>query len=270
MALRESRSRPLRAPDARHGAAERRVGSTVEPVIWDTHAVEDAGRWAALRDAWLRGASAALTDDPRVAGWGLVGSFGRGEADDWSDVDLLVFVRDADFGAFIDPERNALWATAQLLVDARRNTPIGAMSVATLYVRSGLPISADWYVYPSSMAAWPDDCEVVHGADAAPRTDAPFAQWNGDGPRNQPLDLSPAEELQARLAMVPIAGKYIARRSPSADGMLQFLGARAPSSQPATQLEALQGLVAARLAECPAWLVSTVSEYLSLVALTVD
>jgi predicted nucleotidyltransferase len=36
------------------------------------------------------------------------GSFGRGEADNGSDVDLLVIVRDEDFGAFIDPERNRL------------------------------------------------------------------------------------------------------------------------------------------------------------------
>lgn len=232
--------------------------------------MEDEWRWATLRDAWLSRASAALTNDPRVAGWGLVGSFGRGEADGWSDVDLLVFIRDGDFGAFIDRERNAFWSTAQLLVDAGRNAPMGATSVATLYLISGLPIGADWYVYPSSMGAWPDDCQVMHGADSAPRTNTPFAEWNGGGARNQPVDISPAEELQARLAMVPIAGKYIARRSPAADGMLQFLGAPAPSTQPLAQLQALQDLVADLAAECPTWLVSTVSEYLSLVALTVD
>jgi hypothetical protein len=52
--------------------------------------------------------------------------------------------------------------------------------------------------------------------------------------------------------------------------MLQFLGAAAPTSQPLAQLEALQDLVADLAAECPTWLVAAVSEYLSLVAVTID
>lgn len=156
--------------------------------------------------------SVALSNDDRVVGWGLVGSFGRREADAWSDVDLLVIVGDRHFAAFVDPERNTLWSTAELLVDARRNAPVGATSLATVCVRSGLPIGADWYVYPSSMGAWPRDCQVMRGPDAAARTDVPFADWNGGGRRNRPIDIDPAKQLQARLAMVPIAGKYAAHR----------------------------------------------------------
>ncbi len=224
---------------------------------------------ADLRDAWLGQTAAALTSDPRVAGWGLVGSFGRGEADNWSDVDLLVIVRDEDFGAFVDPARSRLWSTAHLLIDARRNAPVGATSVGTVCVRSGLPIGADWYLYPSSMGGWPRDCEVEHGADAAPRSGMPFAEWNGRGPRNEPIEIGPAEARQARLAMVPIAGKYVARRSPIADGMLQTLGTPAPSGQPSAQLEALEALVAELAGSCPTWLVAAVSGYLALVARTI-
>ena len=63
-----------------------------------------------------------------------------------------------------------------------------------------------------------------------------FARWNGDGHRNEPIEIGSAEERQARLAMVPIAGKYLARRSSLADGMLQTLGAPAPGDQPRAQL----------------------------------
>lgn len=188
-------------------ATDRRVASAVHSAVWDTRAVEDERGWTALRDAWLGGASAALSHDPRVAGWGLVGSFGRGEADDWSDVDLLVLVHDADFRAFVDPELNELWSKAQLLVDARRNAPIGATSVATLCVRSGLPIVADWYVYPSSMGAWPNDCQVMRGADVAPRTSTRFAEWNGRGPRNQPVDISPTRGAAGEVGDVPDRGE---------------------------------------------------------------
>jgi predicted nucleotidyltransferase len=65
--------------------------------------VSSGRRFAAARDAWRAVAARALDDDARVAGWGLVGSFGRGDADDWSDLDVLVIVEDADFAAYIDP-----------------------------------------------------------------------------------------------------------------------------------------------------------------------
>ena len=78
-------------------------------------------RWAKLRDAWLDATASVLAADRRIVGWGLVGSFGRGEADSWSDLDLLVFVRDADFGAFTSPEGNGYWFTADRFTDARRN-----------------------------------------------------------------------------------------------------------------------------------------------------
>jgi hypothetical protein len=94
-----------------------------------------------------------------------VGSFGRGEADDWSDLDLLVVTSDSHFDDFIEFARNPGWSTAELFIDARRNAPVGAMSAATVYVRSGLPIWVDWHVYPLAMAAWPSDCAVRHGGE---------------------------------------------------------------------------------------------------------
>ena len=226
-------------------------------------------RWAKLRDAWLDATASVLAADPRIVGWGLVGSFGRGEADSWSDLDLLVFVRDGDFGAFTSPEGNGYWFTADRFTDARRNAPAGATSVGSLYIRSGLPIGVDWYVYPASMAAWPDDCDIKRGADAAPKVAVPFAEWNGRGPRQPPLDAATSDERQDRLAMVPIAGKYIARRSPRAAPMLAFLGARTTTDEPRDQLEALRELVVELSDESPAWLVATVNEYLALVDSTI-
>ena len=90
----------------------------------------DGQRLASLRDTWLGETAKSLTSDPRVAGWGLVGSFGRGEADNWSDVDLLVIVHDRDFGTFVDPQQNRLWSSTHLVLDVRRNAPVGATSLA--------------------------------------------------------------------------------------------------------------------------------------------
>jgi predicted nucleotidyltransferase len=227
-------------------------------------------RWATLRDEWLDMTASALAGDPRVVGWGLVGSFGRGEADTWSDLDLLVFVRDRDFDRFTAAETNGYWSTADRFIDARRNAPAGATSIGSLYIRSGLPVGVDWYVYPISMAAWPDDCAIRRGADAAPPAGVSFADWNGRGPRQAPLDEPASVQAADRLTMVPIAAKYVARRSESAVPMIQFLGARTPTGAPRDQLDALRERVAELSGECPAGLVCAVNAYLALVESTID
>ena len=51
--------------------------------------------------------------------------------------------------------------------------------------------------------------------------------------------------------------------------MLAFLGARTTSDEPRDQLEALRELVVELSDESPAWLVSTVNEYLALVDSTI-
>ena len=121
----------------------------------------------------------------------------------------LVFVRDRDFDRFIAAETNGYWSTADRFIDPRRNAPAGATYIGSIYIRSGLPVGVDWYVYPFSMAAWPDDCEIRSGADAAPRAGASFADWNGRGPRQAPLDEPVSGRAADRLTMVPIAAKYI-------------------------------------------------------------
>jgi hypothetical protein len=228
-----------------------------------------AERWARLRDAWLEATASVLDVDRRVLGWGLVGSFGRGDADAWSDLDLLVFVHDRYFGEFTSPTTNEYWSGADLFVDARRNVPAGATSVGSLYVRDGLPIGVDWYVYPASMAAWPHDCVRRRGAEVVPSVGATFAEWNGRGPRQPPLAHDGNDSRQAWLSMVPIAGKYVARRAPAAAPMIEFLGGRAPGDDPGDQLASLRDRVASLGDDSPPWLVGAVNAYLALVESTI-
>jgi predicted nucleotidyltransferase len=226
--------------------------------------------WAKLRDAWLDATASALAVDPRVVGWGLVGSFGRGEADTWSDLDLLVFVHDGNFDEFTSFETNDSWSTAAHVTDARRNAPAGATSVGSLYIRDGLPIGVDWYVYPASMAAWPDDCSIRYGADTVPKTTESFAVWNARGPRQQPLDLSTTEQRLSRLSMAPIAAKYIARGSPSAGSMIEFLGGLRPGDDRRDQLAAMRERVAELGDGAPVQLVSAINRFLSVVESSID
>lgn len=54
----------------------------------------------ASREALQANAVAAARDDPRIVGLLDYGSHSEGRGDEWSDVDLEVFIRDADYDAF--------------------------------------------------------------------------------------------------------------------------------------------------------------------------
>ncbi len=70
----------------------------------------------------------------------------------------------------------------------------------------------------------------------------------------------------SRLAMVPIAGKYIARRSASAPPMIRFLGGVSDAEDdPAQQLHSLRAAAAQLSHSRSGWLADAVESYLELV-----
>ncbi len=150
-----------------------------------------------LRDALLDEVLGLLRADPEVDGVALIGSLGRGEGDNWSDIDLLVLM--------------------------------GASRVAGRWA----------------------------------------AQLAG-GPR-QPATVKTADEVrEIHLSYVPVAGKYIARRSPAAVPMIRFLGDRPDFAvdDPAGQLRALREVTAGLSDPSWSWLVDAVSAHLDLVEVT--
>ena len=182
-----------------------------------------APRLAGLRDRWLSAVTVALHDDPSVGGAALVGSLGAGRADDWSDVDLLVVVEDAHLEEYAVPGR--LPAGPGLLafgIDARHNGPLGTRAVSAQYVVDGLPLWVDWHIHPISLASWPSDCTVVFDRRGISRTSADLYR----GPHEPATAKSPDDQEAMRLALVPIAGKQVARRSPETGRTIEFLGGR--------------------------------------------
>ena len=186
--------------------------------------------WADARDRLRHALTVALDRDPSVLGVGLVGSFGRHEADEWSDLDLLVVVGDDDVEAWT--AHNDAWAGAALVVPAPQNTRSTAASAGTLHVVDGWPVGVDWYVYPAAEASWPVDGAVLFGEDRVDRTNLRFDEWNALGPRGTPHRFDDDELMMAQLAMVPITAKQIARGatpSPELDGLDAFVRQAAPA-----------------------------------------
>ena len=227
---------------------------------------------ARLRDRLLDQVLGLLEADPAVTGVALVGSLGRGEEDNWSDIDLFILASDQFIRQFMNEPAASRWARADLLSDGRHNSPAGAMSLGTTHIRSGLPLWVDLHVHPADRTPWPMDSRVVFERRPVKTGTLSFGKFNACGPR-QPATVKTADEVrQIHLGYVPIAGKYVGRRSPYACEMIRFLGQRRDFNDhgPAAQIRALRRI--AKDLSSPSWgpLGDAVASYLDLVEATVQ
>jgi hypothetical protein len=225
---------------------------------------------ARLRDRLLDEVLGLLEADPAVAGVALVGSLGRGEEDNWSDIDLFILASDQFIGQFMNEPAASPWARADLLSDGRHNSPAGATSLGTTHLRSGLPLWVDLHVHPADRTPWPADSRAVFERRPVKTGTLPFGEFNASGPR-QPATAKTADEVrQIYLGYVPIAGKYVGRRSPRAGEMIRFLGQRRDFTDhdPAAQLLALRGIAKDLSSPSRGQLGDAVASYLDLVEAT--
>src|SRR3984957_12476162 len=225
-----------------------------------------------LRDRLLDEVLGLLEADPAVAGVALVGSLGRGEEDNWSDIDLFILASDQFIGQFMNEPAASPWARADLFSDGRHNSPAGATSLGTTHLRSGLPLWVDLHVHPADRTPWPADGRVLFERRPVKTGTLPFGEYNASGPR-QPATAKTADEVRRiHLGYVPTAGKYVGRRSPRACEMIRFLGQRRDFNDhdPAVQLVALRGIAKDLSSPSPGQLGSSVTSYLDLVEVTVQ
>ncbi|MFF0338873.1 hypothetical protein [Kribbella sp. NPDC004875] len=194
-----------------------------------------APQLAAIRNRWLSAATTALRSDPLVLGAALIGSLGGGRADDWSDVDLLIVVDDAHLDSDTTAEHLPP-GDRTFSIDARHNGPLGTRALSAQYVVDGLPLWVDWHVHPLSLAAWLPDSTVLLDHRGIPKASTTDSRREPSTPK------SPEEEAALRLALIPIAGKQVARRSPHAAATIHFLGGP-HLPDPHAQLRALRELL---------------------------
>jgi len=225
-----------------------------------------------LRDRLLDEELELLRADPVVEGVALIGSLGRGEADNWSDIDLLILMDDQALAQFADEPAARPWARAELLSDGRHNSPAGATSVGTTHLRSGLPLWVDLHVHPAVRTRWPIDCRIVFEHRPIGTGSLSFDQLNASGSRQPATAKSADETRRIRLSYVPIAGKYIVRRSPHACRMIRFLGETPDFSagDPSAQLHALRTIARDLSDPSWTWLSSAVASYLDLVEASLE
>jgi predicted nucleotidyltransferase len=208
-----------------------------------------------------------LEADPAIIAAGFVGSIGRGDADDWSDVDLVIVVPDDQGGHYADAARRRGSGRVAFSFDARHNAPRGAGSVGVHYVIDGLPFNADWYVYPDSQGAWVADAKVVFDRHGLRRLSDTFDEHLAKREVQPPAPRPANAHRLLQVALIPVAAKRIARGSPDAGRMVEFVGGpHAPGAAPAGHLEMLRGLLGQYCGVAPAESLSATSRYLDLVA----
>jgi hypothetical protein len=173
-------------------------------------AAEGPALLGGLRDRLLGRVLGLLEADPVVDGVALVGSLGRGERDDWSDIDLLILASDQFIGRFMSEPAASLWARADLLSDGRHNSPAGATSVGATHIRSGLPLWVDLHVHPAGRTPWPADSRVVFERRAVETGTLPFGEFNASGPRQPATGEAVAAYLDLVEATVRLRGGAIA------------------------------------------------------------
>ena len=108
------------------------------------------------RAVLVRHLLAAAEGDPRIVGVVDYGSSSEGRLDEWSDLDVAVFVRDADFAPFQREWRDWAARLGPLLLGY-----VGGVGHPwTVYDAAPVPLRVDFDLYPASaveeMVTWPN------------------------------------------------------------------------------------------------------------------
>lgn len=189
--------------------------------------------YRAERDDLHRRIRDVLADDPQVrAGW-LWGSFGRGDQDALSDLDLWLAVGDADLAAIAGRPQDyvAACGTPLITVAAPQNAPERGAYLLAIYAGQHGPHQVDWYWQAESAARVPAATTPFLERAALPRTEAAPLFPGGAAPERDALEQR-GQTISFFWAMALIAAKKIARNPAQAQRpLLAFVHAQLAAAQ---------------------------------------
>ncbi|MEU8331646.1 nucleotidyltransferase domain-containing protein [Micromonospora sp. NPDC048839] len=170
------------------------------------------------RTAWLAATVDVLHQRKSVGAAWLVGSLGRGSADPYSDVDLVVAVDDTTPQSVLDDPVASLHLPGRLLFTRGkpRNAPAGGGYVTVCVELAALPVLIDFYLWPVTTAAIPTDGRLrLYRESPPPRTGLAFMPLL-DQHRTPDSTGADANHPASILLLVQLAAKYQARGEPTA------------------------------------------------------
>jgi hypothetical protein len=175
-----------------------------------------AGALARLRQArtaWLHQALEVFSAHRFVEGVWVEGSLGRGDADAFSDVDLVLAIGgSAPPSVFGDPIAG-LGLPGHVLYtrDKPKNAPAGGAYRAACVELVALPVLVDLYLWPAATATMSAAARrLFQRGDRPPRSDLSFLPLISQYPSGDTGDSDPYQP-QTVLMLVQLAAKYLAR-----------------------------------------------------------
>lgn len=164
----------------------------------------DLRHYATKRDTLLDRITRLLEADTRVIAAWLSGSFGRGEADAWSDLDLHIAVDDPSLSGFLQ-ERMLLYERVGHILLVQQDMPSNSMPGGryqlVLYADA---IEIDWNIGAASQAVLPVASQMLFARTNIPVVTLPAltpSEWQAHADK----------WLVFFWAMAPIAVKYAGR-----------------------------------------------------------
>ena len=173
------------------------------------------------RDTLLTRAKMLVEQDDRVCAAWLFGSLGRGDADEWSDIDLFVVIHEAQFEEIV-AARYAYMARLDepvLILEAPQNRPPGGVYNMALYPGEFGPHQVDWYWVRQSAAQMPTEIALWFDRVGLPRLDAPTHFSYAPVPERSQAEIA-SQAVNMFWAMLLITAKYLAREPEEEMGLL--------------------------------------------------
>lgn len=205
-----------------------------------------------VHEAFLAHAVEQLSADDRVAAVLLTGSGGRGEADDWSDLDInVVLSDDGSEGLLATPGSAEAYGDLACWVDCSFNAPPGGSMTFARYLVGDDLVLVDWHVWPRERARLTSGAKLLWsrpGVNLEP-FDGTVVDLTTSQERRRIAPYSRQQRAEWELCMLQITASRPARHQ-DATSMAAHLGVEMdPASTPSSQLRKL----AAHLDELAPW-----------------
>ena len=195
----------------------------------------------AARQEFLNQAVERLGADPRVAAVLLGGSTARGEADEWSDLDLVLVSNEDPASLLSGPHEAEVFGDLAIWVDCSFNAPPGGTMAFSRYLAPEGMLLVDWTVWPAGTGRRPTATELVWiapGFDLEP-FDGNVVDLTVSRPRRRPPPYSRQQRAEWELCMCHIAMSRPARLQ-DATTMCELIGVSGDAgATPGEQLRAI-------------------------------
>jgi predicted nucleotidyltransferase len=198
------------------------------------------------RAAFLDEALARLKRDDRVVAVLLGGSTERGEADNWSDLDIQVISSETSASVVSSPNEAERFGDLAIWVDCSWNAPVGGTMAFARYLGPEGLIMVDWNAWPLAAACLPSGCRPlwIRPGTAVPTFEGTLHEWISSRPRQTTVPYSYQQRFEWELCMLHIAMARPARQQ-DATSMCRVVGIREElPKDPIGQLDVIGGHLA--------------------------